>query len=68
MNRDQINNEVFSAVTEILFLIKVPAFNSDEKLDLALQQLYIEVGKHLDVVISKHACPGCGTPYCTSCR
>jgi hypothetical protein len=68
MNRDQINDEVFAKVAEILLLIKVPAFKSDEKVDWALQQLYIEVGKHLEVVISNHACPGCGTPYCTSCR
>jgi hypothetical protein len=68
MNRDQINSEVFAAATEILFLIKVPAFNSDEKLDLALQELYIQLGKHIDEVLTRHACPGCGVPYCTSCR
>jgi hypothetical protein len=68
MNRDQINNEVFVKVAELILLIQAPEFRSDAKVDWALQVIYGKVQNHLDEVIARNACLGCGTPYCTSCR
>ena len=68
MNRDQINDEVFVKVAELILLMQAAEFRADTNVDWALDQLSDKLQKHFDAAATRHACLGCGVPYCTSCH